>query len=166
MASYWRSQPLADRLRAIRPTLVGYVFDWFWWIFESCFHSLLFSLFLPNRKANDCFRTFKIYFTQWLKIWQCSVAFSLKMMPIVIEKTLIFSKFLSFCPLFDLSYYDFQNVALLCTHSWNRIVNPYRQCCSYWFASKLVFGKWNIFFYRSIFSFWFVFCLYRFIWLF
>ena len=25
VASYWRSQPLAGRLRAIRPTLVGYV---------------------------------------------------------------------------------------------------------------------------------------------
>ena len=27
VASYWPSQPLAGRLRAIRPTLVGYVFD-------------------------------------------------------------------------------------------------------------------------------------------
>ena len=42
VASYWPSQPLAGRLRAIRPTLVGYVFNFFaggfFYILRKNFH--------------------------------------------------------------------------------------------------------------------------------
>ena len=67
VAGYWRSQPLARRLRAIRPTLVGYVFVVlflfeYWWVAMLSqpisnlfqFDSILWAVSRVRSHANTC----------------------------------------------------------------------------------------------------------------
>ena len=111
VASYWRSQPLAGRLRAIRPTLVGYVLS-FSCIYER-FHELLLSYWWILSVALDHGNRFWNFDAWFLKIkfdgyWHVVLWFSYSDAT-VFHKYFWPNQFLPnfyFCFCFTLSYFD------------------------------------------------------------
>ena len=84
MASYWRSQPLAGRLRAILPTLVGYVWvfclislrlkflkidEGFLWSKIACYDHFMSYMFWYYKHKHTKWYQFLQFFSRFLKIF-------------------------------------------------------------------------------------------------